>query len=308
MRSPTPEHPLRLNFRAKPLLTLAAAFVGLIVIAILAAPWIAPADPFRSGSLNLADGFTPPVTRNPATGQMFWLGADDQGRDVLAALIHGARTSLFVGLCAVCLSALIGVSLGLISGYCGGWLDALIMRVGDVQLALPPILTALLIYGVARGFIAPAQREAAALWVLILAIGLSEWVTYARTVRGIVAVERRKAYVDAARVIGVSPWRIMTVHILPSASGPIVAIATLGLSSAIVAEATLSFLGVGVSPTQPSLGTLIRFGQQYLFSGEWWIVLFPALTLFGLALSINLIGDPLHDALDPTTRRGSRNA
>ncbi len=176
------------------------------------------------------------------------------------------------------------------------------MRIGDVQLALPPFLTALLIYGIARGFIPPEQRETAALWVLILAIGLSDWVTYARAVRGIVAVERYKAYVDAARAIGVRPWRIMTVHILPSASGPIIVIATLGLSSAITAEATLSFLGVGVSPTQPSLGTMIRFGQQYLFSGEWWIVLFPALTLFALALSINVLGERLHDALVPGTR------
>ena len=302
MIPPTPADPFRLNDRSNALLGLTAVFFGLVLAAILAAPWIVPDALFRSTSLNLAAGFTPPMTRNEVTGQMFWLGADDQGRDVLSALLHGARISLFVGLCAVCLSALIGVSLGLISGTCGGWLDAVIMRIGDVQLALPPFLTALLIYGITRGFIPPEQRETAALWVLILAIGLSEWVTYARTVRGIVAVERYKAYVDAARAIGVRPWRIMTVRILPSASGPIIVIATLGLSSAITAEATLSFLGVGVSPTQPSLGTMIRFGQQYLFSGEWWIVLFPALTLFALALSINVLGERLHDALVPGTR------
>ena len=289
-------------FCRSPVAIISALVVGLIVFAAVFAPLIAPHDPFDPASLNLMDGFSRPMTPNEFTGNLYWLGADDQGRDVFSAILYGSRISLFVGFAAVLLSAAMGVGLGLIAGYRGGWLDAVIMRIADAQLSFPSILIALLIYGVARGFIPPTEREAAAVWVLILAIGLSEWVQYARAVRGVVLVEKEKEYVQAARLIGVAPWRIMATHILPNAFGPILVIATIGLALAIIAEATLSFLGVGVSPTQPSLGTLIRIGQGFLFSGEWWILLFPALTLLALALAINLLGDWLRDAINPKLR------
>ena len=289
-------------FCRSPVAIISALVVGLIVFAAVFAPLIAPHDPFDPASLNLMDGFSRPMTPNEFTGNLYWLGADDQGRDVFSAILYGSRISLFVGFAAVLLSAAMGVGLGLVAGYRGGWLDAVIMRIADVQLSFPSILIALLSYGVARGFIPPTEREAAAVWVLILAIGLSEWVQYARAVRGVVLVEKEKEYVQAARLIGVAPWRIMATHILPNAFGPILVIATIGLALAIIAEATLSFLGVGVSPTQPSLGTLIRIGQGFLFSGEWWILLYPALTLLALALAINLLGDWLRDAINPKLR------
>jgi peptide/nickel transport system permease protein len=296
------ESDLAYAFCRSPVAIISALVVGLIVFAAVFAPLIAPHDPFDPASLNLMDGFSRPMTPNEFTGNLYWLGADDQGRDVFSAILYGSRISLFVGFAAVLLSAAMGVGLGLVAGYRGGWLDAVIMRIADVQLSFPSILIALLIYGVARGFIPPTEREAAAVWVLILAIGLSEWVQYARAVRGVVLVEKEKEYVQAARLIGVAPWRIMATHILPNAFGPILVIATIGLALAIIAEATLSFLGVGVSPTQPSLGTLIRIGQGFLFSGEWWILLFPALTLLALALAINLLGDWLRDAINPKLR------
>jgi peptide/nickel transport system permease protein len=296
------ESDLAYAFCRSPVAIISSLVVGLIVFAAVFAPLIAPHNPFDPASLNLMDGFSRPMTPNEFTGNLYWLGADDQGRDVFSAILYGSRISLFVGFAAVLLSAAMGVGLGLVAGYRGGWLDAVIMRIADVQLSFPSILIALLIYGVARGFIPPTEREAAAVWVLILAIGLSEWVQYARAVRGVVLVEKEKEYVQAARLIGVAPWRIMATHILPNAFGPILVIATIGLALAIIAEATLSFLGVGVSPTQPSLGTLIRIGQGFLFSGEWWILLFPALTLLALALAINLLGDWLRDAINPKLR------
>jgi peptide/nickel transport system permease protein len=248
------------------------------------------------------DGFTPPMQPNAFTGNSYLMGTDNQGRDVFSTILYGARISLFVGISAVLLAMVLGISAGLVAGYRGGWVDAVLMRVADVQLSFPSILIALLIFGIARGIIPPAQREAMAIWVLIVAIGLSDWVQFARVVRGATMVEKGKEYVQAARVIGVSPLRILIRHILPNVMGPVLVIATISVALAIIAEATLSFLGVGVPPTQPSLGTLIRIGQQFLFSGEWWILLFPALTLLALALSVNMLGDWLRDALNPRLR------
>ena len=289
-------------FSRSPVAIVAAVTVLIIVGASLFAPWVAPHDPFNPATLNLMDGFSRPMQPNAFTGNVYWLGTDDQGRDIFSAILYGSRISLFVGVLAVAFSMVVGVGLGLIAGYVGGWVDAAIMRVADVQLSFPSILIALLIFGIARGLIPPTEREAAAIWVLILAIGLSEWVQYARTVRGVVLVEKEKQYVQAAKLIGVSPIRIMFSHILPNTAGPILVLPTIGLALAIIAEATLSFLGVGVPPTQPSLGTLIRIGQGFLFSGEWWILLFPAMTLLALALSVNLLGDWLRDALNPRLR------
>jgi peptide/nickel transport system permease protein len=245
------------------------------------------------------DGFTPPMEPNAFTGNVFWLGTDNQGRDIFSAILYGARISLFVGFSAVLFAMVLGIAVGLLAAWRGGWVDSLLMRIADVQLSFPSILIALLIFGVARGIIPPTHREAMAIWVLIVAIGLSDWVQFARVVRGAAMVEKAREYVQAARVIGVHPVRIVLTHILPNVMGPVLVIATIGLALAIIAEATLSFLGVGVPPTQPSLGTLIRIGQGFLFSGEWWIILFPSIALLALALSVNLLGDWLRDALNP---------
>jgi peptide/nickel transport system permease protein len=230
------------------------------------------------------------------------LGTDDQGRDVLSAIMFGARISLLVGLASVVLAMVLGVSLGLLAGYAGGRIDAFIMRVADVQLSFPAILIALLIDGVARAALPRDAHGDVALAVLILAIGVSNWVQYARTVRGSTMVEKNKEYIQAARVIGVSPWAIMGRHLLPNVLGPVLVLATINIATAIITEATLSFLGVGVPPTQPSLGTLIRVGNDFLFSGEWWITIFPGLALVVMVLSINLLGDWLRDALNPKLR------
>ena len=280
------------------------AIVSLIVVVTLIflaifADFIAPTNPFNPASLNLMNGFTSPMKPNPFTGEVFLLGTDDQGRDLFSAILFGLRVSLFVGLMAVLLATILGIFLGLLAGYIGGWIDNFIMRLADIQMTFPSILIAMLIYGVARGILPPELRDEMAISVLILSIGLSEWVSIARTVRGSTLVEKEKEYIAAARLIGLNHSRIMLRHILPNVLSPVLVIATITLALAIIAEATLSFLGVGAPPTKPSLGTLIRVGQDYLFSGEWWILLFPALTLLALALSVNLFGDWLRDTLNP---------
>ena len=287
------------DFTRAPLAMLAAAVVLFLFIIAILAPLVAPTNPFDPASLNLMNGFTPPMTPNMFTGQSFVMGADDQGRDLLSAIIYGLRVSLFVGVMSVLLAMGIGVSLGLVAGYVGGWLDNLIMRIADIQLTFPSILIAMLIFGVLRGIIPPDLRDEMAIFVLIAAIGLSEWVPFARTVRATTLVEKEKEYVQAARLIGLRRGQIMWRHILPNVIGPVLVIATITLALAIIAEATLSFLGVGAPPTEPSLGTLIRIGQDYLVSGEWWILTFPAVTLLALALSVNLLGDWLKDTLNP---------
>ena len=287
------------SFRQAPLVMVAALMSTVIVLAAVLAPLIAPHDPFNPATLNLMDGFTPPMTPNAMSGQVYLLGTDNQGRDILSTILYGARISLFVGFSAVLFAMVLGIFVGLVSAWRGGWIDSTLMRVADIQLSFPSILIALLIFGVARSLIPVAYREQMAIWVLIVAIGLSDWVQFARVVRGAALVEKSKEYVQAAQAIGVRPSRIVLTHILPNVMGPVLVIATIGLALAIIAEATLSFLGVGVPPTQPSLGTLIRIGQGFLFSGEWWIILFPSLTLLALALSVNLLGDWLRDALNP---------
>jgi peptide/nickel transport system permease protein len=231
----------------------------------------------------------------------YLLGTDDQGRDILSTIMYGARISLGVGAAAVLFALVLGVSLGLLSGYLGGRLDAFIMRVADIQLSFPAILIALLVDGVARVAL-PAAHDEIAIPVLILAIGISGWVQYARTVRGSTLVEKNKEYVQAARVIGRPPFAIMLRHVLPNVMGPVLVIATIHIATAIITEATLSFLGVGVPPTRPSLGTLIRIGNEFLLSGEWWITVFPGIALVMLVLSVNLLGDWLRDALNPKLR------
>ena len=287
------------DFKRSPVTIVSFAVVVVLLLLAVFAELVAPTNPFDVGSLNLMNGFTPPMQPNAFTGEVFPLGADDQGRDLLSAIIFGLRVSLFVGLTAVILAMVLGVSLGLLAGYRGGWVDSLIMRAADIQVTFPSILIAMLIFGVARGLLPPSMRNELAISVLIISIGLSEWVPFARTVRGTTLVEKEKEYVQAARLIGLSSGQIMLRHILPNVLSPVLVIATITLALAIIAEATLSFLGVGAPPTEPSLGTLIRIGQDFLFSGEWWILFFPAATLLALALSVNLLGDWLRDILNP---------
>ncbi|MHC8733563.1 ABC transporter permease [Arenicellales bacterium IMCC56312] len=287
------------DFKRSPVTIVSFVVVLMLILLAVFADLIAPTDPFDAKSLNLLNGFTPPMEPNAFTGETFTLGTDDQGRDLLSAIIFGLRVSLFVGLTAVILAMALGVSLGLLAGYRGGWVDSVIMRAADIQVTFPSILIAMLIFGIARGLLPPDLRDELAITVLIIAIGLSEWVPFARTVRGTTMVEKEKEYVKAARLIGLSGRQIMLRHILPNVLSPVLVIATITLALAIIAEATLSFLGVGAPPTEPSLGTLIRIGQDFLFSGEWWILLFPAATLLALALSVNLLGDWLRDTLNP---------
>ena len=289
------DHDLAWSFRRSPVTMLAAALTLICVAAALAAPWLSPQDPFDMAALNLGDAFSPPSWTYP-------LGTDNQGRDILSTIMHGARISLGVGLAAVLLAAVLGVSLGLLSGYLGGRVDAMIMRVADVQLSFPAILIALLIDGVARVALPGDRHDQLAIPVLVLAIGFAGWVQYARTVRGSTMVEKEKEYVQAARVIGRKPLSIMLSHVLPNVMGPVLVIATIHIATAIITEATLSFLGVGVPATRPSLGTLIRIGNEFLYSGEWWITVFPGLALVVLVLSVNLLGDWLRDALNPKLR------
>ena len=287
------------DFKRSPVTIVSFAVVVVLFLLAVFAELVAPTNPFDVGSLNLMNGFTPPMQPNAFTGEVFPLGTDDQGRDLLSAIIFGLRVSLFVGLTAVILAMVLGVSLGMLAGYRGGWVDSLIMRAADIQVTFPSILIAMLIFGVARGLLPPSMRDELAISVLIISIGLSEWVPFARTVRGTTLVEKEKEYVQAARLIGLSSGQIMLRHILPNVLSPVLVIATITLALAIIAEATLSFLGVGAPPTEPSLGTLIRIGQDFLFSGEWWILIFPAATLLALALSVNLLGDWLRDILNP---------
>lgn len=285
------------SFRHSPVAQIAALLVFVCTFCALFAPWVAPHNPFDLSTIELADAQLPPAWL-PEGRATFLLGTDDQGRDILSALMYGARISLLVGLAAVALSLLFGVALGLLSGFAGGHVDAFIMRVCDVMLSFPAILVALLIDGVGRALF-PHAHDTLAFTVLILAIALTGWVKYARTVRGSTLVERHKDYVQAARVIGVAPLRIMWRHVLPNVTGPVLVLATIDIAAAVIIEATLSFLGVGVPPTSPSLGTLIRIGNDNLMSGMWWITVFPGAVLMILALSVNLLGDWLRDALNP---------
>jgi peptide/nickel transport system permease protein len=288
------------SFTRSPVAMTAAAVAFVCIFCAVFATWVAPHDTQNLATLELADARLPPSWS--AEGKStYLLGTDDQGRDILSALMFGARISLFVGIASVIVSVLVGVSLGLLAGFVGGRVDAFIMRICDVMLSFPSILVALLVDGVGRA-IFPNAHETLAFAVLIIAISLSGWVQYARTVRGSTLVERNKEYVQAARVIGVSSLRIMRRHVLPNVMGPVMVLATIQVATAIITEATLSFLGVGVPPTSPSLGTMIRVGNDFLFAGEWWITFFPGAALVLIALSVNLLGDWLRDALNPRLR------
>ena len=289
------------SFRHSPVAMAAAAVMLLILGGALFAPWIAPHDPFDLASVSLLDARNPPAWIAGGSWD-YPLGSDNLGRDVFSTILYGSRISLWVGFASILLAMVLGVGLGLVSGYVGGVTDAIIMRIAEIQLSFPAILIALLVDGIMRGIVPRQFQDNLAEDVLILSIGLSFWVQYARTVRGSTMVERGKEYVQAARIIGRHPLAIMLRHVLPNVMGPVLVIATINLALAIITEATLSFLGVGVPPTQPSLGTLIRIGNDFLFSGEWWITIFPGIALVLLVLSVNLLGDWLRDALNPKLR------
>jgi peptide/nickel transport system permease protein len=289
------------SFRRSRLTMVAAAVTLLFFVLAIAAPLIAVQNPFDPSELQLINSRIAPLW-TPDGQSPFLLGTDEQGRDVLSAILYGLRISLVVGILGVVFSGALGIALGLIAGYFGGAIDALIMRVADVQLTFPAILIALLVNGVAKSLFGSRLDAMSTLAVLVIAIGLSFWVQYARTVRGSVMVEKNKDYVAAAQLIGLPAPVIMLRHVLPNTMGPILVIATINLALAIITEATLSFLGAGMPDTMPSLGTLIRIGNNYLFAGEWWIVAFPGLALAVLILSINLLGDWLRDALNPKLR------
>ncbi|KZL13558.1 ABC transporter permease [Pseudovibrio sp. Ad37] len=289
------------SFLSSKVTVLAAFTTVVLMLAALFAPLVAPFNPFDLAQISIMDARIPPIGMEWSDPR-YLLGTDDQGRDLLSGILYGMRISLAVGFLSVAFAAVLGISLGLISGYVGGRADAIIMRIAEVQLTFPAILLALLIDGIANGIFGNIDRETWAIWILTFSIGLSFWVQYARTVRGSTLVEKNKEYVQAARVIGIPAWIIMIRHVLPNVLGPVLVIATINLALAIITEATLSFLGVGVPSTQPSLGTLIRIGNDFLFSGEWWIAIFPGLALAILVLAVNLLGDWLRDALNPKLR------
>jgi peptide/nickel transport system permease protein len=286
------------SFKRSPIAIVSSAVLLLFVLVALLAPWLAPQNPFDPAELDLLNARIPPVWIEG--GQMkFPLGTDGQGRDLLSVLMYGLRISLMVSFCATLFSLVVGVTLGLVSGYAGGRIDNFIMRLADMQLSFPTILVALLIDGLSRSLLPRALHEQLALFVVIFAIGISTWVQYARTVRGATLVEKSKDYVHAAKLIGMGPLRILFRHVLPNVLGPVLVIATLSLGLGILTEATLSFLGLGVPPTSPSLGTLIRVGNEVLFSGEWWVTVMPGVCLVLLVLAINLLGDWLRDVFNP---------
>jgi peptide/nickel transport system permease protein len=289
------------SFRTSPVTICAAILAIVLFAACFGAGWFAPHNPTDVASIELANAGLPPAWSAQGDSR-FWLGTDIQGRDILSSIMYGGRISLTVGLLSVLFAATLGITLGLISGYFGGVIDVVIMRIAEVQLSFPAILIALLIDGVVRGLLPASEHEAIAVPVLVVSIGLSFWVQYARTVRGSTLIEKHRDYISAARIIGLHPALILVRHILPNVIGPVLVIATLNLALAVITEATLSFLGVGVPPTQPSLGTLIRIGNEYLFSGEWWITVWPGLALVLMVLSVNLLSDWLRDALNPKLR------
>lgn len=288
-------------FRRRPAAITAALVAIIILCGAIFAPWIVSSNPYDLASFSLMDGLLPPIWEEFGTSK-FPLGTDDQGRDMVAAILYGARLSMFIGIMAMAIALVLGVSLGLIAGYYGGRLDAIIMRIADVQLALPAILTALLIDGIARGILPSDVHQELRVIVLTTAIALSLWVNFARTARASVFVEMNKEYVQAAMIMGQHPIRVMLWHILPNIMGPLLVIMTVDLASAILLEATLSFLGIGLPADSPSLGTLIRIGMGFLLSGEWWILWVPTMFLVALVVSINILGDFLRDVFNPRLR------
>ena len=291
--------------------TPSALISGLVLALVLAAavfaPWLSPYDASDLAAFDIADANMPPAWFEEGS-RAHLLGTDDQGRDLLSAVLSGTRLSLAIGVTAALLSLVLGVSAGLAAGYAGGACDAIIMRLCDAMLAFPTLLTALLVDGVLRTILGESAGdttgETTAYAVLLIAMTVTGWVPYARTVRGLARTKRSAEFVCAAKLSGVSEPLILVRHVLPNVMGPVFVLGALNLSAAVMTEATLSFLGVGVPPTTPSLGTLIRIGNDFIFSGEYWIALFPSAVLAATVLSVNLLGDRLRDAVNPVLREG----
>jgi len=279
------------------------AIVSSLIFFILAlmalfSPWIAPFDPYDLTQIDLMDSEMPPVWL-PGADERFLLGTDDQGRDLWSTILYGMRVSLLIGVFAVLLQSAIGIVIGLVSGYVGGRVDSILMRIADVQLSFSTLMVAIIVLAIVKNaFGGPAYANYAMI-ILILIIGLSEWPQIARTVRSSVLGEKEKEYVDAAHVMGFGPIRIMFKHILPNCLSPIFVIGTVQIANAIITEAALSFLGLGMPVTEPSLGSLISIGKEYLYSGSWWITLIPGLFLVVIVIAINLMGDFLRDVFNP---------
>lgn len=280
---------------------VAAVILAVVVLAAVFAPLIAPQNPYDAAQLDMWKAELPPIWGQGGEWP-YLLGTDTQGRDMLSAILYGTRISIVIGLASVALSLVIGMTAGLCAGFFGGYIDNILMRLGDITLSIPTILIAILVSTVVRQLLPADLREIGAAAVLVLAIAMSSWVQYARTVRAQTIVERSKEYVQAARLLKVPSRRILAYHILPNTLTPVLVAATLNFGMAILTEATLSFLGIGMPPGQPSLGTLIRIGNQFLFSGSWWIVLFPVIQLCLLVVVVNVLGDWLRDVLNPKLR------
>ncbi len=290
------------HFLRDPVACTSFAILLLLVCSAFAAPLIAPHNPYDPTTIDIMDAETPPVWKAEGSPR-FWLGTDDMGRDMLSTMLYGMRISIVIGIGAVVMQALIGIVVGLLSGYIRR-LDNILMRVADVQLSFSTYMIAIFIGAVFQTVFGVANYARIAAPLLILIIGLAEWPQYARTVRASVLVERRKEYVEAARVIGFSPLRIMWRHILPNTLSPVLVISTVQVANAIMSEAALSFLGLGMPLTKPSLGSLITAGFEYIFSGSWWITIFPGILLVLLILVINLLGDWVRDFLNPRLYKG----
>jgi peptide/nickel transport system permease protein len=294
----SPLFAVRTTARDHPLATVAAVVLAAIALAGLAAPLIAPQDPFDLASFDLLDAELPPVWLKGGDPR-FLLGTDSQGRDLFSAILYGTRISLTVGVLAVVIQAAIGIPLGLIAGYAGGRVDSLIARLADIQLSLSSLMLAIIALALVRAGLGGETLGRFAVPLLVVVIGLAEWPYFARTARAATQVEAAKDHVRAARALGASGIRIVSSHILPNILSPLIVVATTQIASAVMTEAALSFLGLGLPVTQPSLGTLVRSGYDLIFAGTWWVTLLPGLTLVVLLVAVNVLGDALRDALDP---------
>ena len=283
-----------------------ASFTILLVLVVgsFSAPLIAPHDPYDTATIDIMNSELPPVWMGGEASPEFPLGTDSQGRDMLSTMLYGMRISLLIGLGAVAMQATLGILLGLLAGYFGKQIDAVLMRLADIQLSFSTMMVAIVLSAVFQTAFGVGRYEEMAVPFLVMVIGIAEWPQYARTVRASVLAEKKKEYVEAARVIGFSSRRIMWRHILPNSLSPILVISTVQVANAVMSEAALSFLGLGMPPTQPSLGSLINSGFEYIFSGAWWITIFPGILLVMLILVINLLGDWLRDVLNPKLYKG----
>ncbi len=291
------------SFKRNPVAIVSMAIFLLITLSAIFAPLIAPTDPYDPSLYDILDSEMPPSWTDQGDPR-FLFGTDDQGRDLWSAILYGTRTSLIIGICAVFVQAFLGISIGLISGYVGGRIDNILMRFADIQLSFSTLMVAIIFLAVSQALFGSETFNRYALFMLVGVIGIAEWPQYARTVRATVLAEKKKEYVDSARVLGFSPIRIMVRHILPNSLSPIFVISTVQVANAIISEASLSFLGLGMPVSQPSLGSLISSGFDYIFSGSWWITTIPGIILVVLVLVINLLGDWMRDVLNPKLYKG----